>query len=175
MLLSRLSSNLVCSLRIRVFGIYKASNAIVNKCPRVSILVQLDQFQRCIRYLKGKGAITNEDYQRIYPTSAATPIMYGLPKVHKDGIPLRIILASTGSFNHECAKWLSDILSPLRFHSTNLKDTFSFIDEVKNLSLNDSVRYSFDVVSIFNNIPLQLTLQLILDIFSKTILRPFTT
>ena len=46
-------------------------------------LQKLDQFQRCIRYLKGKGAITNEDYQRIYLTSAATPTMYGLPKVHK--------------------------------------------------------------------------------------------
>ena len=120
-------------------------------------LQKLDQFQRCIRYLKGKGAITNEDYQRIYPTSAATPTMYGLPKVHKDGIPLRPILASTGSFNHECAKWLSDILSPFRSHSTNLKDTFSFIDKVKNLSLNDSVMYFFDVVSLFTNIPLQFT------------------
>ena len=136
-------------------------------------LQKLDQFQRCIRYLKGKGAITNEDYQRIYPTSAATPTMYGLPKVHKDGTPLRPILASTGFFNHECAKWLSDILSPLRSHSTNLKNTFSFIDKVKNFSLNDSVMYSFDVVSLFTNIPLQFTLQLILDTIFKDNIETF--
>ena len=136
-------------------------------------LQKLDQFQRCIRYLKGKGAITNEDYQRIYLTSAATPTMYGLPKVHKDGIPLRPILASTGSFNHECAKWFSDILSPLRSHSTNLKDTFSLTDEVKNLSLNDSVMYSFDIVSLFINIPLQFTLQLILDTIFKDNIETF--
>ena len=136
-------------------------------------LRKLDQFQRCIRYLKGKGAIINEDYQRIYPTSAATPTMYGLSKVHKDGTPLRPILASTGSFNHECSKWLSDILSPLRSHSTNLKDTFSFIDKVKNFSLNDSVMYSFDVVSLFTNIPLQFTLQLILDTIFKDNIETF--
>ena len=37
-----------------------------------------------------KSAITNKNSQQIYPTSAATPIMYGLPKVglHKDGTPL---------------------------------------------------------------------------------------
>ena len=99
--------------------------------------------------------------------------MYGLPKVHKDGTPLRPILASTGSFNHECAKWLSDILSPLRSHSTNLKDTFSLTDEVKNLSLNDSVMYSFDVVSLFMNIPLQFTLQLILDTIFKDNIETF--
>ena len=136
-------------------------------------LQKLDQFQRCIRYLKGKGAITNEDYQRIYPTSAVTPTMYGLPKVHKDGTPLRPNLASTGSFNHECAKWLSDVLSPLRSDSTNLKDTFSFIDKVKNFSLNDSVMYSFDVVSLFTNIPLQFTLQLILDTIFKDNIETF--
>ena len=136
-------------------------------------LQQLDQFQTHIRCLKGKGVITNEDYQRIYSTSAAIPTMYGLPKVHKDGTPLRPILASTGSFNHECAKWLSDILSPLRSHSTNLKDTFSFIDIVKNFTLNDSVMYSFDVVSLFTNIPLQFTLQLIFGAIFKDSIETF--
>ena len=113
------------------------------------------------------------NYQRIYPTLAATPTLYGLPKVHKDGTPLKPILASTGSFNHECTKWLSDILSPLRSHSTNLKDTFSFSDKVKNLSLNDSVMYSFDVVSFFTNIPLQFILQLILDTIFKDNIQNF--
>ena len=99
--------------------------------------------------------------------------MYGLPKVHEDGTPLSPIQASTGSFNHECAKWLSDILSPLRSHSTNLKDTFSFIDKVKNLSLNDSGMYSFDVVSLFTYISLHFTLQLILDTIFKDNIETF--
>ena len=99
--------------------------------------------------------------------------MYGLPKVHEDGAPLSPIQASTGSFNHECAKWLSDILSPLRSRSTDLKDTFSFIDKVKNLSLNDSGMYSFDVVSLFTYILLQFTLQLILDTIFKDNIETF--
>ena len=87
--------------------------------------------------------------------------------------PLRPILASTESFNHECAKWLSDIISPLRSHSINLKDTFPFTDEVKNLSLNDSVMYSFDVVSLFTNIPLQFTTQLVSDTIFKDNIETF--
>ena len=106
--------------RTKIFPVEKDNN-----------LQQLDQFQRYFCYLKGKGAHANENYQRIYPTSSATPTMYGLPKVHRDRTLIRPILASTGSFNHECAKWLSHILSPFRSHSTNLKDTFSFIDKVK--------------------------------------------
>jgi len=54
------------------------------------------------------------------------------------GAPLRPILASTGSYNHERAKWLSEILSPLREHSFNLKDTFQFIEKMKDVSLKNS-------------------------------------
>ena len=46
-------------------------------------LQQLDQFQRCIRNLKRKGAITNEDYQRIYPTSAANQLCMGYQRYMK--------------------------------------------------------------------------------------------
>ena len=80
---------------------------------------------------------------------------------------LRPILGSTGSFNHDCAKWLSDILNILLSHSTNFNGMLSLIAEVKNLSLSVSVMYSFDVVSLFTNLPLQFTTQLILDAIFK--------
>jgi len=46
-------------------------------------IIKLEQFQRCLRYLKKKGSLTNEEYQRIYPTSTSMPTLYGLLKVHK--------------------------------------------------------------------------------------------
>ena len=138
-------------------------------------LTKLEQFQRHLRYFRGEkekknksnktkkvskkakvqeSCFTPKEYKRIYPTSAATPTMFGLPKVHKLGVPLKPILACTGSFNHECAKWLSEILSQLREHPANLKDAFHFLEKIKHLSLDGSVMYSFDVVSLFTNIPL---------------------
>ena len=50
-------------------------------------LQKLDQFQRCIRYLKGKGAITSEDYQRIYLTSAAHQLCMGYQRYIKMEYP----------------------------------------------------------------------------------------
>ena len=62
--------------------------------------------------------------------SAATTTLYGgaaptihrLPKLHKENLPMRPILSSIGSYNHECAAWLSEILTPLRHHEAIVED-----------------------------------------------------
>ena len=87
-------------------------------------LKQLQKFQNFLARLKKSGAINQEVYHRIRPTATSIPTLYGLPKTHKDNIPLRPILSSTGSYNHECATWLSEILTPLRDHPSSLKDTY---------------------------------------------------
>jgi len=85
-------------------------------------LDKLIKFQRFLARLKTKGALSLEDYQRIRPTSAATPPFYGLPKLHRESVQLRTILSSIGSYNHKCATWLSEILTPLRHHKATVKD-----------------------------------------------------
>ena len=40
------------------------------------------------------------------------PKFYGLPKVHKDGMPLRPIISSIGSVTYKTAKQLARILNP---------------------------------------------------------------
>ena len=74
---------------------------------------------------------------------------------------MRPILSAVGSFNHEAAKWLSNVLVPLRHHSTVVKDTFSFVKEIQKNDLRGCVMASFDVKSLFTNIPLKFTTNLI--------------
>ena len=52
----------------------------------------LTKFQRSLYYLKSKKAIPNDVYEKIYPTATATPSLYGLPKLHKPGICLKLHL-----------------------------------------------------------------------------------
>ena len=58
-------------------------------------------------------------YDAIRPTGLQRPRMYGLPKTHEEGTPLRPMLPVTGSSHHELGKWLAGLLKPVleRFSS----------------------------------------------------------
>ena len=43
----------------------------------------------------------------LYPTGAGSPKFYGLPKIHKEGIPLRPIVSSIGAATYSTSKELS--------------------------------------------------------------------
>ena len=66
-----------------------------------------------LRDLKDRKMITPDLHRKLYPTVDQPPRFYGLPKVHKNNIPLRPIVSSIGTITYECAKYLADVLSPL--------------------------------------------------------------
>ena len=84
-----------------------------------------------------------------------------LPKIHKPDMPLRPILSSIGSFSYDCAKWLSDSLSELRHHETCVKDTLTFLSLLQDRSSSGKIMTSFDVTSLFTNVPVDFTIKII--------------
>ena len=58
---------------------------------------------------------------------------------------------------------LNKILMPLREHDSNIKDTFDFQEKLSNIvNLNTKALASFDVESLFMNIPVDFKMQIIL-------------
>ena len=57
-----------------------------------------------LKKIKTEGGIDDTQYKKMYPTGAVPPTFYGLPKIHKRGIPLRPIVSSRGSISYEVAK-----------------------------------------------------------------------
>ena len=53
-------------------------------------------------------SISEAVYKSLYPTGTGVPKFYGLPKVHKEGIPLRPIVSSIGAVSYETAKELAN-------------------------------------------------------------------
>ena len=49
-----------------------------------------------LKTIRSKGGLSEEMYRRLYPTGAGSPKFYGLPKIHKPGMPLRPIVSSIG-------------------------------------------------------------------------------
>ena len=53
---------------------------------------------------------------------------------------------------------------PLREHDSNIKDTFDFQEKLSNMvNLSSKILASFDVKSLFTNIPIDFTIQIILQ------------
>ena len=53
---------------------------------------------------------TSHLYDKLRPTGSTIPRLYGVSKMHKDGVPLRPILDMNNSPYHAIAKWLNSIL-----------------------------------------------------------------
>ena len=51
--------------------------------------------------------------KKLSPNNSVIPKIYGLPKIHKEGVPLRPIVCTIGSPSYNLAKELSRILSPI--------------------------------------------------------------
>ena len=77
----------------------------------------------------------------MYPSGSAPALIYGTPKMHKlsssDSFPkLRPIVSSISTFNHNLARFLCDLFSPLAPSDYSCKDTFPFVCQTKNENLS---------------------------------------
>ena len=82
-----------------------------------------------------------------------------------DSFPkLRPIVSSVGAYNYNLAKYLCNLLSRHLPEKCCTKDTFTFVEELKQVSLVDKFLVSFDVTSLFTNIPLSGTIKLAVDL-----------
>ena len=76
-------------------------------------LTKEDKILRFLRSLKKKGAISQFQYDQLHPVGSGPGLLYGLPKVHKQGNPLRPILAAYNTPSYNIAKFLVPLLEPL--------------------------------------------------------------
>ncbi|KAK7893340.1 hypothetical protein WMY93_022492 [Mugilogobius chulae] len=108
----------------------------------------------CLQKLEKEELIDRPMYYRLYPGDAI-PCIYGLPKVHKQEVPLRPIVCSTDSITYNVAKYLKTILAPLVGNTEHhVENTQDFVEKVKHLLVDaDDTIVSYDVVSLFTCIP----------------------
>ena len=108
-----------------------------------------------LKAIKSKGGITEELYRRLYPTGAGSPKFYGLPKIHKPGMPLRPIVSSIGAVTYQTSKEVARILRPLVGKSIHhVKNTQDFLGSIKGIHLGkDQCMMSYDVKALFTSVP----------------------
>ena len=148
-----------------MYDILKDKNKF-RKIDKDPTLTKEGQLQRFIRKLKKEEVFNDKTYDCIYPVGSQPSRLYGTPKLHKsfsDVPPLRPIVSSINSFNYNLAKYLSNLLQPHIPSEHSTEDTFTFIKELEEVREYDNFLVSFDVCSLFTNIPLNETIELALD------------
>eukprot|EP00253_Pinus_taeda_P003009 PITA_03009 len=106
---------------------------------------------------------TNPLSQKLIEGNPITPRIYGLPKVHKEGVPLRPIVNTIGGRTYLLTKFLALKRRPLVGRTESfVKDSSSFIDDLKRIKLeHEDILVSFDVVSLYTCIPINEAMEVI--------------
>ncbi len=71
------------------------------------------KFQKQLHKWVKNGLLSPEISNSIQPFGSIRHRLYGLPKIHKDGVPLRPMLSMVGSAQQNVASWLSSVLQPV--------------------------------------------------------------
>ena len=120
-----------------------------------------------LKKLKKKKIISEKKYEDLYPVGSRPGILCCRAQIHKpikDGVPsLRPILPAIRTPTYKLSEFFVPLLTLLTLSGCTTKDSFSFVAELSNSDSN-LVMASFNVESLFTNIPLQETIELCADL-----------
>ena len=121
-----------------------------------------DKLNRMLRTIKEK--IGSDVYNWLYASGSNPGVIYGLSKVHKNNVPLRPIVSCIKTAAYNLSKFLIPLVSPLTTNQYTLANSKMFVDSLLALNLpNQYIMTSYDVESLFTNVPLNETIDIILD------------
>ena len=117
-----------------------------------------------------KKRLGMETYNQVYPPSSRPSQFYGLAKLHKlppnstgvNALPIRPKISNIGTATYKTSKYLAKLsLTKSEYMVESTKD---FISSLNNVNIEqDYDMLSFDISSLFTNLPLDHTINLILD------------
>ena len=120
----------------------------LSEDPTLKREVSLQSF---LLKLKQRKFFNEIEYDKLCPSGSALARIYDTPKMRKfsssDSFPkLRPIVSSVGTFNHNLAHFLCDLLSPLVLIDYSCKDSFSFVSPIKNQNLSKRFLVSYNLL-----------------------------
>ena len=141
----------------------------LKNCLKIQRSYARDSCRDIWKKLKKKQFLDDARCERIYPAGSQPSRLYGTPNVYKiksnfEVPSFRSIVSAVGSFNYNLSKFLCDMLTPFILTNYCTHDSFSFVKEVQEVSVSDYFMVSYDVCSLFTNIPLNETIDLVVDI-----------
>lgn len=109
------------------------------------------------------GAIKKEKRGRMSDKGTIPAKFYGLPKIHKEGEPLRPITSTINSPGRNLATLMVNILTPIFSNNElHIQNSITCKARLNSIKMDPEERLvSFDVVSMFTNISTELAIRII--------------
>ena len=107
------------------------------------------------------------------PAHSRTPVLYGLPKDHKEGVPLRPIVSACGGPTEKTSWLLEKILAQLLpFIPAHLKNTEDYLNRLKEQYADyqlprNAIVFSMDVVNLYGSIPINEAVEAVKDLIAE--------
>ena len=116
-----------------------------------------------------KEHVTDEMYKQLVPSGCGPGKLYGTCKVHKPNNPLRPVVSMLRTPEYQLAKYLDSLIKPNIPDKFMLYSTDNFLQKLNKFVIRPGDKsLSFDVVSLFTNVPLNETIRIIADhMYSK--------
>jgi hypothetical protein len=110
-------------------------------------------------------------FQRSLKEFHRLPIFYGLPKVHKEPIPLRPVISTSESLLAVFSTWIDfkmkELLPLIQSH---VKNSLNIIEDLKNIILpKNALIFTADAVSMYTNIKTDIGISTIRDFLTTNI------
>ncbi|XP_068699268.1 uncharacterized protein [Montipora foliosa] len=152
---------------------------LLNKDP-TDLLTR--KFARKSTNMKQSGYLSEAVYNKMRPRNKQPPRIYGLPKIHKADVSLRPIVSCVNTLAYGLSAYLANIVSHLTGNSGfTVTNSAHFVSNISSeIILDNEIMVSFDVESLFTNIPIDAAVQTALkkleddpSLADRTTLTPF--
>ncbi|XP_062556884.1 uncharacterized protein LOC134221714 [Armigeres subalbatus] len=112
---------------------------------------------------KNNKYIDFRTHKKLNMSNCNPPRIYGLPKIHKQGRPLRPVVSTIGSTTYKLAQFLSNILGKIVGKTdAHVLNSFTFATEISGAQINeDEIMFSLDVTSLYTNVPVDYAIECI--------------
>ena len=123
-----------------------------------------DRLNHFIRSIFKSKIISHNTKNELTVSGTHPGTLYGLPKIHKPGLPIRPILSANNTPTYNISQFLVRLLTDTFPSNHTLKNSYEFVENITNISnANSFTMASFDISSLFTNIPVNETIEIILN------------